>query len=64
MSKLAVKATLIAILSLATVAQAQTTAGYLVDGRNAPVKSGFGLCWRTGIWTPAMATAECDPELV
>jgi OOP family OmpA-OmpF porin len=64
LSKLAVKATLVAILSFAAIAQAQTTAGYLVDGRNAPVKSGFGPCWRTGTWTPAMATAECDPELV
>ncbi|MEI6355937.1 MAG: OmpA family protein, partial [Verrucomicrobiota bacterium] len=23
-----------------------------------------GLCWRAGYWTPAMATAECDPDLV
>lgn len=22
------------------------------------------LCWRTGYWTPAMAIAECDPDLV
>lgn len=21
-------------------------------------------CWRTGYWTPAMATIECDPDLV
>ncbi len=28
------------------------------------VKDPFGLCWRTGYWTPAMATMECDPELV
>jgi OmpA-OmpF porin, OOP family len=28
------------------------------------VKNPFGLCWRTGYWTPAMATMECDPELV
>ena len=28
------------------------------------VKNPFGLCWRTGYWTPAMATAECDPDLV
>ena len=28
------------------------------------VKDPFGLCWRTGYWTPAMATKECDPELV
>ncbi len=28
------------------------------------VKNPYGLCWRTGYWTPAMATMECDPELV
>jgi len=28
------------------------------------VKDPFGLCWRTGYWTPAMATQECDPELL
>ncbi len=28
------------------------------------VKNPFGLCWRTGYWTPAMATVECDPDLV
>lgn len=28
------------------------------------VKDPYGLCWRTGYWTPAMATAECDPDLV
>jgi OOP family OmpA-OmpF porin len=28
------------------------------------VKNPFGLCWRTGYWTPAMATMECDPDLV
>ncbi|TSA13398.1 MAG: OmpA family protein [Betaproteobacteria bacterium] len=27
-------------------------------------KNPFGLCWRTGYWTPAMATLECDPDLV
>ena len=66
MSTPAVKATLVAILSFAAIAQAQDAnkTGYLVDGRNAVAKSGFGLCWRTGYWTPAMATAECDPDLV
>ena len=31
---------------------------------NVTVKNPFGLCWRTGYWTPAMATEECDPDLV
>ena len=28
------------------------------------VKNPFGLCWHAGYWTPAMATLECDPDLV
>jgi len=37
--------------------------GYLADSGGAVVKSGSGLCWRTGGWTPAMATQECDADL-
>ena len=38
--------------------------GYLVDSANKPVKSGFGLCWHTGTWTPADAVVEgCDDLL-
>jgi OOP family OmpA-OmpF porin len=44
------------------VAQAQPN-GY-VQSSGGTVKSGFGLCWRTGYWTPQMATAECDPDLI
>ncbi|HEX5337553.1 MAG TPA: OmpA family protein [Gallionella sp.] len=40
------------------------TQGYLVDSRGELVRSGAGLCWRTGYWTPEMAIEECDPELV
>lgn len=57
---------LVAALALPTIAMdanAQTS-GYVMDQRGAVVKSGFGLCWRTGFWTPAMATEECDPDLV
>ncbi len=43
---------------------ASATPGYLTDQRGEVVKSGFGLCWRTASWTPAMATKECDPDLV
>ncbi|MCX7142011.1 MAG: OmpA family protein [Proteobacteria bacterium] len=28
------------------------------------VKDPYGLCWRAGYWTPAMAIMECDPDLV
>ena len=27
-------------------------------------KDTAGECWRAGYWTPAMAVAECDPDLV
>lgn len=30
---------------------------YVVDGSNAVVRSNFGLCWRTGYWTPALAAS-------
>jgi OOP family OmpA-OmpF porin len=38
--------------------------GYLTDQRGNVVKSGFGLCWHTSYWTPALANAECDPDLM
>ena len=38
--------------------------GYLIDSRGNVVKNSYGECWRTGYWTPAMAIAECDPDLV
>ena len=62
---------LAALLGLSVSALAQTKGidrkdviGYAIDQRDNVVKSGFGLCWRTGYWTPAMAIEECDPDLV
>lgn len=48
---------------LAAPAMAQSTEGY-VQSSSGFVKNPFGLCWRTGYWTPAMAVMECDPDLV
>jgi OOP family OmpA-OmpF porin len=51
----------------AGAANAQTNIdkrGYVTDTRGDVVKSGAGLCWRTSSWTPALAIAECDPDLV
>jgi len=45
-------------------AHAAQGSGYLTDSSGQVVKNPFGLCWRTGYWTPAMATQECDPDLV
>ncbi len=60
-----------ALLGLSVSALAQTpgidttgTVGYAIDQRGYVAKSGTGLCWRTGYWTPAMAIEECDPDLV
>ena len=45
-----------------------------IDARGVVVKSGTGLCWRTGYWTPALAESvmygqfpvgcECDKDLM
>lgn len=60
--------TLLALSTLAlagvTSADENTKEGYLLDSSGKVAKSAFGLCWRTASWTPAMAIAECDPDLV
>ncbi len=71
-NKLAKKSILLALaagLSIgATLAQAQERV-YVIDGRGVVAKSNFGLCWRTGYWTPAAAAkdpagCECDKDLL
>ncbi|MDX9993719.1 MAG: OmpA family protein [Rhodocyclaceae bacterium] len=73
MTKFASKKILLAaaLIGVGITAQAQTpgidmngTVGYVIDQRGYVAKSGTGLCWRTGYWTPAMAIEECDPDLV
>ena len=56
-----------AVLALgmgATSALAQDNGYVTAPASGVLVKNSFGLCWRTGYWTPAMATMECDPDLV
>lgn len=36
---------------------------YLQDSRGNIARSGTGLCWRTGYWTPADAVPGCDGAL-
>ena len=55
----------------ASVAQAQTAADrvYVIDARNEVARSGTGLCWRTGFWTPAAAANDpagcaCDKDIL
>jgi OOP family OmpA-OmpF porin len=75
MNKIA-KHSLMAILAAtlgitASLAQAQTASNrvYVIDNRGEVAKSGFGLCWRTGYWTPAAAANDpagcaCDKDLL
>ena len=37
---------------------------YVQDSRGVIVRDPFGLCWRTGQWTPADAVPGCDGPLV
>lgn len=55
------------LVGVATLASASAAfaanEGYLVDTRGNVVRNNYGECWRTGYWTPAMATEECDGTL-
>jgi len=42
----------------------KVTPGYWQDSNKHIIKNNYGECWRSGYWTPAMAIAECDPDLV
>lgn len=44
------------------VANTRNVVAYVIDQRGVVARSGTGLCWRTGYWTPALAIAECDPD--
>ena len=64
-------AVLAATLGLsASLAQAQTfDSVYVIDSRGEVARSGTGLCWRTGFWTPAAAAKDpagckCDKDLI
>lgn len=54
------------LASVPGLAAAQDKAGYWTNpaSGNAVWKNSTGLCWRAGYWTPAMAIAECDPDLI
>jgi OOP family OmpA-OmpF porin len=54
------------LMSVSGLASAQGKAGYWTHaaGGDAVWKNASGQCWRAGYWTPAMAIAECDPDLM
>ena len=55
---------LIATIGTACADSFPEKTGYLIDSHGNVVRNSYGDCWRTGYWTPAMAIAECDPNLV
>lgn len=65
-SQIILTALAMATLTLAGIASANESDkyGYLTDTRGNLVKNNYNECWRTGYWTPALAIAECDPDLV
>ena len=62
--------TAISLIAMSAMAQAQSADRvYVIDQRGEVAKSGFGLCWRTGYWTPAAAANDaagcaCDKDLM
>ena len=56
----------VALGAMSLNAVAQSKQGYWTQpaGGDAVWKNASGQCWRAGYWTPAMAIAECDPDLV
>jgi len=49
---------------LTTDIQARTPySAYVQDARGVIARNPFGLCWRTGYWTPADAVPGCDAPL-
>ncbi|HUP95087.1 MAG TPA: OmpA family protein [Burkholderiales bacterium] len=48
-----------------SAATAERKDGYLTDTQGGIVRAiGAGVCVRTSQWTPALAVAECDPDLI
>jgi OOP family OmpA-OmpF porin len=48
-----------------TASAQQSKQGYWVQpGTDLVWKNSVGQCWRAGYWTPALATCECDKDLL
>ncbi len=64
MKKSTVVLSLFAIWSVMASMQAMSATpvitGYVVDASGKIVRNGFGQCWHTGFWTPALAVPGCD----
>lgn len=74
MMKSSLKCSLIAAALIATsgVAMAAPVTPYVTNSTNATVMNPYGLCWRTGFWTPALAEqagaegagCTCDKDIL
>ena len=53
-----------ALSQTASDIKAPASSAYAQDSRGVIVRTPYGLCWRTGPWTPADAIPGCDGELV
>ena len=51
------------IAQTVTDIRAQTGSAYAQDGSEVIVRNPFGLCWRSGYWTPSNAVPGCDGQL-
>ncbi len=57
-------ASALALAAFAGGVQAQES-GYLTTARgDAVTAASYGVCVRTSYWSPAMATEQCDPDLI
>jgi len=63
LNKISITLALSLVFSSAAFAHSVEKEGYLIDTRGNVVKNNYKECWKTGYWTPAMAIAECDPDL-
>jgi len=55
----------VAMSAISINAAAQTSGYWTSPATNgAAWKNSVGQCWRAGYWTPAMATKECDADLL
>ncbi|MBC3935726.1 outer membrane protein OmpA [Undibacterium rugosum] len=65
--KLVIAASAVASFSAAAqqdIKAATPNSAYVQDARGVIARDAFGLCWRTGYWTPADAVPGCDAPLV
>ena len=62
--KTILKAMTLAAFAFAAGTVCAQTSGYWTGPGADAWMSGTGICWRAGYWTPALATAQCDPDLV